>query len=450
VTPSSAPIGNAFTLGGEGFGPYNGSNTRVLIGGVAAPLTLWNDSTISGKLPYVSTGTASVVVERDAGGYTARSAAASIDINAPQISTMTPGHGEAGVAFVLLGAGLGAYNSSLINGKPSTRVMVGDAVAALSFWSGAEIRGLIPDELPDGPYVVAVELETTGGVSRSNEVGFDVGSGIPIAALGGGAPVVILGSEAALPLSADSGGKVTAPDRTSVSVPPNALEEETLITLLNPAEGKELRDAAAEKKHLKCLGRPVDFGPDGLQFAEEVTLTLPYDLAALGGADPASLKVAYWNRDTGVWEMLKSEVSEAKKTVRAKTSHFSVYQVVDPNPGVVSIPGLAAALGTFEFRDMYVFPNPSRGGERPTIRMQAGLADSVKFRIFDVAGNAIQQNTVFGARLFDDGNGKGAQYTFDYTWETSGVGTGVYTFVVTAQKAGKPDIVKTGRLAIIK
>ena len=60
-------VGVPFTISGTGFGAYNGGNTRVRIGTLLAPLSVWNDATITGTIPGLSTGTYSTVVEIQAG-----------------------------------------------------------------------------------------------------------------------------------------------------------------------------------------------------------------------------------------------------------------------------------------------------------------------------------------------------------------------------------------------
>src|SRR5206468_1746091 len=55
MAPSTGPIGIPFTISGNGFGTYNGSNTRIRIGTLLAPLSVWNNTTISGSVPGLST-----------------------------------------------------------------------------------------------------------------------------------------------------------------------------------------------------------------------------------------------------------------------------------------------------------------------------------------------------------------------------------------------------------
>jgi hypothetical protein len=52
--------------------------------------------------------------------------------------------------------------------------------------------------------------------------------------------------------------------------------------------------------------------------------------------------------------------------------------------------------------------------------------------------------------MLDDGNGLGAQDTYDHVWDVSGVGSGVYTYVLTAKKSGQTDIHKSGKIGVVK
>ncbi|MEK7381680.1 MAG: T9SS type A sorting domain-containing protein, partial [Elusimicrobiota bacterium] len=136
--------------------------------------------------------------------------------------------------------------------------------------------------------------------------------------------------------------------------------------------------------------------------------------------------------------------------VKAKTTHFSLYQVFSGTVSAAAFVPLAADA-TFTFRDAYAFPNPVRGVGTATIRIQTGQADSVEVRVYDVSGRKIHSSSNFSLNTnFDDGNGKGPQYTYDHVWDISGVGSGVYQYVITAKKAGQSDIHKTGRVGVVK
>jgi sugar lactone lactonase YvrE len=248
------------------------------------------------------------------------------------------------------------------------------------------------------------------------------------------------------------GGTVSRKDQAAVSIPALALADDLKVTVSTPtADVAAASSQGAQDKELKTASPPVDFGPEGTRFQTPVTLTLPFnpDLVALQGVDESSLKVNYWNKDKQRWEDLPSVVDPQNHVVKAQTSHFSLYQVFADSAGVALRP-LAAADPTFTLRDAYAFPNPVRGAGAVTIRIQPGLADSAEVDVYDLTGRRVQSSADFTRSVIDDGNGKGAQYTFDHVWNVSGVGSGVYTYVITAKKAGSSDIHKSGKVGVIK
>jgi len=251
----------------------------------------------------------------------------------------------------------------------------------------------------------------------------------------------------------EEGGQVERDDRAGVSIPAGALAEDLRITVSTPAvAGEGDRDRNREDQNLKVVSAPVEYGPEGTKFKEAVTLVLPYTpgLIAAQGLAEDSLKINYWNKEKGEWEALESEVDKKNGTVKAKTPHFSLYQVLGSTGASAAIAPLAADA-SFGLKDMYAFPNPVRGQGPVAIRVQPGLADSVTVRVYDVSGRKVHESSNFSDRgAFDDGNGKGQQFTYDHVWDVSGVGSGVYTFVVTATKNGERDIHKTGKVGIVK
>ena len=259
-----------------------------------------------------------------------------------------------------------------------------------------------------------------------------------------------LKSPAARNVDPEEGGKVERDDGTGVHVPPNALAE-TLELTVKSADAA--RDADAKRKsrvanRVQPASEEVQYGPEGTIFSVPVTLTLSYDSAraALAGLDEDRLKVHYWNPTLGDWQVLDSVVDKVAKTVSARTTHFSVYQAMGAG-------GIGVAAGedpTFGLKAAYAFPNPVRGASAVTIRIQPGLADGVDVRVYDLSGRKVHSSSAFTLNQLDDGNGLGSQYTYDHVWDVSGVGSGVYTYVITAKKAGQADIRKTGRVGVIK
>ncbi len=101
------------------------------------------------------------------------------------------------------------------------------------------------------------------------------------------------------------------------------------------------------------------------------------------------------------------------------------------------------------FRDLYAFPNPAKG-VNPTIRLQAGAADSATLKIFDVAGREVYSSGMGSPKVLDDGNGKGPRWTYEHVWSVGRTGSGVYLFLAIVRAKGQRNIVQTQRVAVIR
>ncbi len=443
VEPSSAPIGAPFTLTGTAFGPYAGANTRVKFGGVVAPISVWNDSTIKGTVPGVlSTGTVSVVVERAVGAAVSAAAPFDFAVLLPTISSITPSFGPTGTVVTVTGHGFGPYAGA------ATRLLVGGSTVTVSVWNDATIRWTVPASLPDGPHEVIVARHPAGGSVSSAPVEFTKGTTFGPAALSGFSALSAqpdMNFEGGLNLPAEEGGRVETPAQAAVTVPPGALEADAVITVARDRDShKAARAAALAREGLGAAGEPIEFGPEGTRFSVPVTIELPYDPSLFPGGPPATLAVHYFDPAARTWTPLPTQVDAARRVLIARTDHFSLYQPLAPGIGV-------AAVDDFGLRDHYAFPNPSRSGAAVTFRVQPGLADSVEVRVYDLAGRKIHSSSNFAlSASFDDGNGKGAQHTYDHVWNVSGVASGVYHYVIVAKRAGRGDVTTRGKVGVIK
>ena len=103
----------------------------------------------------------------------------------------------------------------------------------------------------------------------------------------------------------------------------------------------------------------------------------------------------------------------------------------------------------FKLGEIYSFPNPARGSQKPTVHVEVGLADSVTIEFMDIAGQKLGNATLNGQPgIIDDG--KGAEYAYEYTWDTSTLGSGSYLAAVTAHKAGYSDLQAVSKIAVLK
>ncbi|MBI4061405.1 MAG: hypothetical protein HY403_08255, partial [Elusimicrobia bacterium] len=268
-------------------------------------------------------------------------------------------------------------------------------------------------------------------------------------------PPLALSARAAFAAVGDEAGVVRAQDRSAVVIPEGAAAAGFAVTVSPPKMSDAIehgRQAAAQsRKGLVAAAEGVQYGPEGARFAKPVTLELPYDRARLpAGISENDLFVHYWNPVNGDWEKLDSSVDARNQIVRAQTTHFSLYQIFGGGSGGASAPA-SVDDPTFKIHAGYAFPSPSRGGAPVVFRVQPGLADSVSVRVYDLSGRLVHESSDFrNLGSFDDGNGLGAQFTFEHAWDVSGVGSGVYHFLVKGRKAGERDIRMSGKVGVIK
>lgn len=121
-------------------------------------------------------------------------------------------------------------------------------------------------------------------------------------------------------------------------------------------------------------------------------------------------------------------------SIVATLKHLGYYQVFAP---IINLP--------FSFAEVYVFPNPTKGGQVPTLHVEIGQADEVSTRIYDVAGDLVFEGRVDSKTTVV--NGKSA---YEHALNPDLFKSGVYIGVVTATKAGKETVRKRYRFTIVK
>ncbi|MBI4345484.1 MAG: hypothetical protein HY553_01425, partial [Elusimicrobia bacterium] len=244
-------------------------------------------------------------------------------------------------------------------------------------------------------------------------------------------------------LAKEEGGVVQRPDKAGVAVPGGALPDDMRITVAaaSGAKAEELsRLGGLARQGLSAASPAVEFGPHGATFESAVTLLMPVQ-AAPAGSTP---QVYYWNAPKGEWQPLVTALDTSQKTAAAKTTHFSVYQVLYEGSAAPA----AAADAAFAFRAAYVFPNPARGGEKPVIHLAVGVADKVTVRIFDAAGREVHRAALNQAPAVVD-DGTGPRFAYEHVWDGH-IPSGVYLYSVEAEKSGAAPIRKAGRLAVVR
>lgn len=206
-----------------------------------------------------------------------------------------------------------------------------------------------------------------------------------------------------------------------------------------PAAEKDSRGRAMKARGMAAAGRPFEFGPHGMDFGEPVTISLPYDRAA--AAPGRALAVGYWNAGRGDWELLPSTVDEENGLVSARTSHFSVYQVLAASPADVPAPDQSLAFG-----EVYAFPNPAVG-KKPVIHAEVPSGDGMTVKIYTASGRLADEGRVSGGPWqVDDGAGPESAYEYEVREKLQ---AGVYYFTVEVSK-GAQRIKKSGKFAVIR
>ncbi len=108
---------------------------------------------------------------------------------------------------------------------------------------------------------------------------------------------------------------------------------------------------------------------------------------------------------------------------------------------------LAGPDPEFKLGEVYVYPNPAKGGQAPTIHLECGIADSVSIKIYTVSGREAHTYAITSAPVaLDDGNG--LSYAYEYTWNGH-IPSGVYYYFLEAERAGK-KLKKTGKFAVVR
>ena len=114
----------------------------------------------------------------------------------------------------------------------------------------------------------------------------------------------------------------------------------------------------------------------------------------------------------------------------------------------INLPGQLPAAevnSLFKLGEVYAYPNPAKGGVNPTIHIECGLADLVEIKIHNLAGELINNVQLAGSdyKIADN------KYSYEYQWDCANNTSGVYVYLIRAQK-GSETIKAMKKIAIIK
>ena len=456
MTPVAGPIGMPFTIYGGSFGNYSAGYTKVLIGGATCPLTLWTDTKIQGTVPgSLTVGEYQVIVERNLNGGQVQSLPLAFIVTTPVAYTLAPSSGPIGLPFTITGAGFGNYVANY------TKVLIGGATAPLTLWTDAKIQGTIPGALAAGDHELYVERSLNGGIARSGTLGFTVGT----PTLGSVSPstaaviapftitgynfgnyvanytkVLINGTTCPLTLWTDTKIQGKLPFLLAGNYP---------VQVQRYLNGGLAESATAyinvEAPVISSM-TPVS-GAVGTVFSLYGTGFGPYDATIakvlMGGVQCA---LSLWT-DTQIRGTVPSGLSYGTHTVvamrgQAVSNNLEFYIPGGYTPSMMRLVAMPAAL-EFKLGEVYVYPDPAKGGKVPTFHIEVGTADSVKIKVFTVAGQLAHEATLTGSP-----QAVGSTYAYEYAW-TGRIASGVYYYTIEADRAGKKLKAK-GKFAVVR
>lgn len=132
-----------------------------------------------------------------------------------------------------------------------------------------------------------------------------------------------------------SGGTVEVAGGPKIEIPEGALAADTEVTIASD-------ESAAPAAETTSLGTMWLFGPEGLQFAKPVKVTLPFDAAKIAAGRTADeVRIVTAPKGTTAWTALASTVAAA--SVTAEVTHFSYF-----NPALLDCGAICAgtSMGT--------------------------------------------------------------------------------------------------------
>jgi len=142
----------------------------------------------------------------------------------------------------------------------------------------------------------------------------------------------------------------------------------------------------------------------------------------------------FYRYRAGDWRKVANQRFIDQRALYVIPSFFGYYQVF-----------AAANNLPFSFGEVYVYPNPTRGGETPTLRVELGAAERVSTRIYDVSGDVVFEGRIDQQPIVSDG-----KIAYELPLNKNLFKAGVYIGVVTAERTGRETIRRQYRFTVIK
>ncbi|MBI4668001.1 MAG: T9SS type A sorting domain-containing protein [Elusimicrobia bacterium] len=177
-----------------------------------------------------------------------------------------------------------------------------------------------------------------------------------------------------------------------------------------------------------------------IRVIQSIWLFLAVGYYPLVAADDPEWDVRLFKRNEKIMEIVRESYYESlnsSSTANSSPSRLSTQNLL-----------IQGADPTFKLGEIYCYPNPAKR-QNPTFHIEVGVADKVDLRLYDISGDLIHEISLSGDPQIID-NGQGLQYAYEYPWDASNIGSGVYVFVVQSFKANKETLKKIGKCVIVK
>jgi hypothetical protein len=165
----------------------------------------------------------------------------------------------------------------------------------------------------------------------------------------------------------------------------------------------------------------AETGEDVSVFSLPISLTLSYDPQSVAPEAPVSL--FHWDENRQSWEASPSENTDReRKTVSVQSFHLSQFSVFS-----------APSASPSDWGEVFVYPNPAVG-TTATFHIETGPQDNLTLRVYELTGAQAHEATLTGTPGINTINRKQA---YEYAWNTTGVASGTYLYVIEASYRGE-------------
>ena len=177
VSPSTGSYGTEVTISGAGFGTLDDGS--LTIGGAAATIYSWSDTSITASVPFsANPGTVQLIV------YAGATGTYSVPFTViPKVTTLSPIAAPIGASVTISGFNLGSSGTVAFNGASST----------ITSWSPNSITALVPSGATTGNIVVTSNSASSSGTAFT-VTGIASIAGISVSSGTAGTSVTITGS----------------------------------------------------------------------------------------------------------------------------------------------------------------------------------------------------------------------------------------------------------------